>query len=183
MDWTQALPPLWQWVGIGLGIAAFVVSVVAVSSVFQMWWGGPRVTVKLRDRDPFLECVIINEPIHSRILRFFHVRRESVKSLRPFSVRITEGGTGKFVAEWIPKIATLYTNEPLVDIKSLPPAVIVGFPITAVVNNNVVLVNDKVGVLPLGDYIVTVSVYTDGMTIDAKRSFAVRDKSPFHYWQ
>jgi hypothetical protein len=97
--------------GILLGIIGIVISVLALGlglmalpTVFQMFWGRPKLTFEADEfmgtEAKILVIAIKNQPIKSRFLRKLHVERE-IGNVLAF-VDIQEHGTGKFLVRALP---------------------------------------------------------------------------------
>jgi hypothetical protein len=86
MDWLFQSPPApWQWVGIIIGILAFVGFIVSLPTILQMFCGQPNIKIKLRSRDVYegrvLECQLVNPPITKHLLKRLGVHRRTIDDL------------------------------------------------------------------------------------------------------
>ncbi len=101
-EWFFQDPPApWLWLGIFIGIAGFVLAVMALPSVFQMMFGKPDLFVEFKSAEleevKVLQCLISNRPINSRMLRWLGVSRQSTHLTA--SISIYERGTKKPIRE------------------------------------------------------------------------------------
>jgi hypothetical protein len=86
---------------LAISIFALAVAIVALPTVFQMFWGGPQVRFDFTEIDGSdgrrLDCQISSAPIESRILRRLGVRREPAIISAQF--RICEAGSNHIMLD------------------------------------------------------------------------------------
>jgi hypothetical protein len=87
--------------GLIIAIIALIISIMPLPTVFQMFWGGPRIMANFSeiiqpDRKTLI-CQIVMLPISSVILRRLRVRREPAVISADFS--IFEFGTNRLMVE------------------------------------------------------------------------------------
>jgi hypothetical protein len=120
-------PSEWQWIGLVAGLLAFVVGVVVLPTVFQQFWGSPRLRVEYdthwRNKRRYLLCRVVNDPVRNRLLRLMRVRASSADIV--VQVWVTDGDTKKHVTTvdpfitgtkmdvWAPEPRTVGTSSPL----------------------------------------------------------------------
>jgi hypothetical protein len=86
-----------------LGIIGTVLGLVALPTVFQMFWGRPNITIDFDSRDfgerhaEVLRCRVFNSPVSGRLLRKMGITRSVAHIFVTFTVR--EVGTNRPIIE------------------------------------------------------------------------------------
>lgn len=86
-----------------VSVIALLISIMALSTVFQMLWGRPSIQVDLDDcqveSNKALRCLIVNRPVQSRFLSLVGVTRQPTEIAGQLTV--SEAGSGRIIAEAI----------------------------------------------------------------------------------
>lgn len=194
-DWLGESPAAGlQWVDIVLSFIAFGIAIVALPTIFQMFWGRPTLEVEFtratKDQQRMLGVFVRNPPVKFKPLKRLGIRRDSIQSLTA-SFQISEAGSGTVVASI--REALFYTDEELEPVPreriSLPPtfSVATSFPVAMWMNDgkDVVVAPDRLrDVLSLqpGLYRAKITIMVDGEPSRYERKFVVGAKADDLVW-
>ena len=108
-----------------IAVIALVVALMSVPSVFQQFWGGPKVVFEFQIGRGRKSASVLasNVPVTNPLLRFLRVRRESAREIH-VSIDISERGTQRVFESFAPfsprelppsKVATMRVAEHIDD--------------------------------------------------------------------
>jgi hypothetical protein len=164
--------------GFIVGIIALLVSIMAIPTILQMFFGRPRLTFEADDftgpEGRILVLAIKNPPITNRFLRLMGVERESGDVIAFFDIQ--ELGTGKLIAR---TVTGLLQCAPLQTIglqaRSLP-GFTVGLTVISTRESSASIVDarpEKVIAISPGHYIAHIAVVRGQDTYRIDQTFTV----------
>ncbi|MFQ5852923.1 MAG: hypothetical protein ACE5JU_20375 [Candidatus Binatia bacterium] len=187
MGFFQTFPSEWEWVALIVGTLGFL---MAVQPFIQMIWGRPKIQIQTGKGElngtPYLEFVIINEPIRKGPTAWLRLHRETASEIFA-SITLEEDNTGRVIAkELLPELARRGTGQPGAQRVSLPASL---FGVTALVAfrsreaNSIVIGGPKgaTQVLSPGQYKATISVMGEGKAKRLSQKFMVNADGTL-YW-
>lgn len=124
-----APPPEIQWILAGISVLALFLALLALPTVFQMFWGRPRLVINFGEQaysfpqgeGKALMCLISNPPVESPVLRKIGVRRAAADDVFA-GIRIYEEGTNRVVIPHIDAQILVDRGMPRTRC-SLPPSI------------------------------------------------------------
>jgi hypothetical protein len=160
----------WQWVFAVIGLVAFL---MAVQPFTQFIWGRPRIEINFIARDVgssrYLDIVLSNRPVESRILKRLKIRREKAESVF-LSCTIKNTQTDKLYAEDLhPEIDGIQQKGLEI---SLPSSTTPAFISLIVANHERVSLVNKTTLIP-GKYLLTVTVHYSEIKFSKQTHFFV----------
>jgi hypothetical protein len=179
----SAPSPEAQWVGLFAGLLALVVGVVVLPTMFQQFWGSPRLRVEYthwRNQRRYLRCTVVNDPVRNKLLRLMRVRTSAAEVVPQVFVR--DGNTGGHVTIVLPFIsgtkADVYAPEARVVGTSSP----LTFNVAEMFDDDEAAVTaDGRDVFEAGSYLATVHVSAGETKLEEKERRFVVGKSGL-YW-
>lgn len=188
MDWFGWLflqpPALWQWIGIFIGIPAFLGVIVTLYHIFG---GKPKITTTFESEDigghTFLSCLIWNLPIVKGIRKLLGVQREDAKDIA-VSFEIQERGTGKVICPMTP-VKIRQQQGIMLERIALPASL---FPARFAIayidaqNRVVKIYRQPEQTLLIGAYTAIIQLFVGPVVSKHTRNFYVDNSAPFAYW-
>lgn len=167
---------------------ALVISVMALPTVFQMFWGGPIISVQLAVADlagngKVLRCYVVNEPVRNRFLRWLRIVRQATEVLADFSV--VEAGSGTVILNRTrAKLRTDKEHALQVTVSSFLPAIV---PIAVHANGITEILRDDDSKAPItldrGKYRISLDIiHSHDKIFGCSAEFAVGKTKDEIYW-
>jgi len=171
-----------------IGSIALGVAILTLPTVFQMIWGRHRIAVGF-DIEEFesirvLKCVIYNNPVKNRLLRWLGVRRAVAEDIVA-DFFIEELGSHRVISpQKMPIIKSYAGVEPAPRISLAASPVPAEFGIVGFMRSKgvVSLALEESVTLANGSYCACVEVAVEGKVNRAHQNFQVTGKHPFVYW-
>jgi hypothetical protein len=172
---------------LAIAILALVLSLMALPTVFQMWWGAPDIRVDFdvdhRNGTKYLKIGIRNEPVRSRVLRKLGVTRQAVPITAAY--RIYEVGSNRIVVDTVlAEIASPDGSHS--QMVNLPAPLPVGFVIIQHDADGVAAIdlrNELKTPMTHGRYRAEIEVLGSDQLATASREFTVGANVSETYWQ
>ena len=183
--WLFQQPPApWQWVGLIIGVLAFVGVIVSIPILFC---GRPKLRIDFNTYDAqdgtCMICEIWNEPITKGILAFLKVHRDQAQDVVAFYT-VKEGGSGRVVFK-TQHAAPIKTQAGVrAERVALPASFFPANFLIALANkkDGQVILEDQKTKLEMGEYTVEIKVENEGKQYIKTGILNITDKYPFAYW-